>query len=105
MKVGESVTVTANVTNTGDVAGDEVVQLYIHQRAGSDTRPMRELKGFERVTLEPGGTKAVTFTLGAKELSYWSTNLRQQVQDATDYDIWVGSDSLASLHTELVVVQ
>ncbi len=54
-------TVTADVTNTGPVAGDEVVQLYIHQKAGSDSRPMRELKGFERVTLKPGETKTVTF--------------------------------------------
>ena len=45
-------TVTADVTNTGSVAGDEVVQLYIHQKAGSDSRPMRELKGFERITLQ-----------------------------------------------------
>ena len=62
------------MTNTGAVAGDEVVQLYIHQKAGSDSRPMRELKGFERVTLQPGETKTVTFQLGPDELGYWSTN-------------------------------
>ncbi len=73
VKAGSSVAVTADVTNTGSVVGDEVVQLYIHQKAGSDSRPMRELKGFERLTLKPGETKTVTFALGPAELSYWST--------------------------------
>ena len=104
VKVGESVTVTATVTNTGAVLGDEVVQLYIHQRAGNDSRPMRELKGFERVTLKPGETKAISFSLGPEQLKYWSTNLGKWVQDAAAFDLWVGSDSLATLHAELVVV-
>lgn len=103
VNVGDSVTVTASVTNTGAVAGDEVVQLYIHQRSGSDSRPMRELKGFERVTLNPGETKNVSFQLGADELSHWSTNLGKWVQDAATFDLWVGSDSLATLHAELTV--
>jgi beta-glucosidase len=105
VKAGDTVSVTASVTNTGAVAGDEVVQLYIHQRAGSDSRPMRQLKGFERVTLQPGETKTVTFPLGPSELGYWSTNLGQWVQDAAAFDLWVGSDSLAELHAELVVVE
>ncbi len=103
VRVGDTVSVTASVTNTGAVAGDEVVQLYIHQRAGSDSRPMRELKGFERVTLQPGETKTVTFRLGPSELGYWSTNLGHWVQDAAAFDLWVGADSLAELHAELVV--
>jgi hypothetical protein len=55
------------VTNTGGIAGDEVVQLYIHQRAGLSSRPIRELKGFERAGLQPGESKTVRFTLGKKE--------------------------------------
>ena len=102
--MGRSVTVTADVTNTGPVAGDEVVQLYIHQKTGTDSRPMRQLKGFERVTLQPGETKRVTFQLGPAELRYWSTNTGGWVQDAASFDIWVGGDSLASLHTDLAVV-
>ena len=98
-------TVTADVTNTGPVAGDEVVQLYIHQKAGSDSRPMRELKGFERLTLKPGETKTVTFPLGPAELGYWSTNAGKWVQDAEAFDIWVGADSMATLHADLVVVR
>jgi beta-glucosidase len=105
VKVGGSVTVTADVTNTGSVAGDEVVQLYIHQKAGSDSRPMRELKGFQRVTLKPGETRTVAFRLGPAELGYWSTNAAQWVQDAEAFDIWVGADSLATLHADLSVVR
>jgi beta-glucosidase len=104
VKVGQSVTVAADVTNTGRVAGDEVVQLYIHQKAGSDSRPLRELKGFERITLQPGETKTVTFHLGPDELGYWSTNAGKWVQDTADFDIWVGADSLATLHADLEVV-
>jgi beta-glucosidase len=105
VKVGRSVAVTADVTNTGPVAGDEVVQLYIHQRAGSDSRPMRELKGFQRVTLKLGETKTVTFPLGPAELGHWSTNAGKWIQDAETFDIWAGADSLATLHTELAVVR
>ena len=105
VKVGESVTITADVTNTGKVAGDEVVQLYIHQKWGSDSRPMRELKGFERITLQPGETKTLTFQLGPDELRYWSTNAGGWIQDAASFDIWVGADSLAALHADLEVVE
>lgn len=101
---GESVTLTVEVTNTGPVLGDEVVQLYIHQRAGSDSRPMRELKGFERVTLKPGEMKLVPFVLGPKELSYWSTSAGKWIQEAEAFDVWVGSNSLADLHAEFTVV-
>jgi beta-glucosidase len=105
IKVGASLTVTADVTNTGKVTGDEVVQLYIHQKFGSDSRPMRELKGFERVSLQPGETKTVTFHLGPDELRYWSTNAGQWVQDPAAFDVWVGSDSQASLHAEFEVIE
>ncbi len=104
VKVGSSVAVTADLTNTGTVVGDEVVQLYIHQKAGSDSRPMRLLKGFERLTLTPGETKTVTFHLGPAELGFWSTNAGKWVQDAEAFDVWVGSDSLATLHAELSVI-
>ena len=103
MKIGETLTVSVDVTNTGAVAGDEVVQLYIHQRWGSDSRPMRELKGFERITLQPGETRTVTFPLGPDELTYWSTNAHGWIQDAAAFDVWVGADSTAELHAEFVV--
>ena len=105
VKLGSTVAVTVDVTNTGSVLGDEVVQLYIHQKAGSSSRPMRELKGFERLTLLPGETKTVTFHLGPAELGYWSMNAGSWLQEAEQFDIWVGSDSLATLHADLTVVR
>jgi beta-glucosidase len=105
VKLGDSLTVTVNVTNTGQVAGDEVVQLYIHQRWGSDSRPLRELKGFERVSLQPGETKTVAFQLGPDELAYWSTSAGKWVQETADFDLWVGADSRAGLHAEFSVVE
>ncbi len=104
VKVGSGLTVRVDVSNTGPLAGDEVAQLYIHQRWGSDSRPMRELKGFERITLQPGETKTVSFRLGPDELSYWSTNAGRWVQDAAAFDLWVGADSLATLHAEFEVI-
>jgi beta-glucosidase len=97
------VTVSAVVTNTGDRAGDETVQLYIHQQAGRATRPVRELKGFERVTLAPGESRTVTFTLGEAELRYWSAAERGWVMDPGAFDVWIGGDSRAELQTAFEV--
>jgi len=104
VKVGAKVAVSVDVTNTGAVAGDEVVQLYVQQKAGSDSRRRRELKGFRRVSLKPGETQTVTFTLGPDELRYWSSSQRKWVQDAEAFDLWAGGDSNASLHAEMTVV-
>lgn len=103
VQVGQVLNVSVDVTNTGARVGDEVVQLYIHQRYGSDSRPMRELKGFARLTLQPGETRTVTFPLGPAELTYWSASAGAWVQDAADFDVWVGGDSTASLHGEFAV--
>lgn len=105
IRLSEAVEVLVDVENTGTRVGDEVVQLYIHQRAGSSSRPVRELKGFERVTLAPGDKRTVRFTLGRDELSFWSTVERRWVQEAADFDVWAGSDSRASLHATFKVTQ
>jgi beta-glucosidase len=104
MKVGESTEVLVDVENTGRRAGDEVAQLYIHQRYGSASRPVRELKGFERVTLAPGQKKTVRFTLGKAELTYWSGAVKDWVHEPAVFDLWVGADSTAPLTTTLRVV-
>lgn len=104
VQVGSSVVVTVDVTNTGSVVGDEVVQLYIHQRAGSDSRPLRELKGFQRVTLSPGEMQRLTFRLGPAELGHWSAAAGEWVQDTAVFDVWVGADSLATLHAHFEVI-
>jgi beta-glucosidase len=97
--VGESVTVSVDVTNTGTRAADEVAQLYIHQRYGSASRPVRELKGFQRISLESGESRTIQFNLGPAELRYWNAAVRDWVNDASTFDIWVGGDSTAELST------
>jgi beta-glucosidase len=98
-----SLSVSAEVENTGSIAADEVVQLYIHQRWGSSSRPVRQLKGFERVSLKPHEKRTIHFTLGPAELRYWSASTHSWVNEASDFDVWVGSDSTASLHGSFVV--
>ena len=104
VRLGESVEVLVDVENTGKRAGDEVAQLYIHQRYGSASRPVRELKGFERVTLAPGQKRTVRFTLGKPELTYWSGAAKAWVQEPAVFDLWAGADSTAPLSTTLRVV-
>lgn len=95
--VGEALSVSVEVTNTGERAGDEVVQLYIRQRHGRAARPVRELKGFRRVTLAAGETRTVEFGLGPDELRYWHPLERAWVIDAATFDVWVGGDATAAL--------
>jgi beta-glucosidase len=95
--------VRVDVTNSGSVAGDEVAELYIHQRAGSASRPVRQLEGFQRVSLAPGETKTLKFTLGKEELQFWSPATRSWVVEPGIFDVWVGGDSSATLHTQLEV--
>jgi beta-glucosidase len=85
------------------LTGDAVAQIYIHQRYGSASRPVRELKGFERVSLRPGQTKTLTFPVGKGELQFWSPQTKRWIVEASKFDIWAGEDSAASLHTELSV--
>ena len=98
--VGGTVDVSAEVTNTGTRDGDSVVQLYIHQRAGSASRPVRQLKGFQRVALSAGAKQTVHFQLGKDELQYWSPSERKWVVEPEQFDVWVGGDSTAALHGE-----
>jgi beta-glucosidase len=100
-----STQVTVDVTNTGSVAGDAVAQVYIHQRWGSASRPVRQLKGFQRVALQPGETKTLTFPLGKDELEFWSPQTKNWVVEPTTFDVWAGEDSTAALHAELTVTQ
>ncbi|HWD62035.1 MAG TPA: glycoside hydrolase family 3 C-terminal domain-containing protein, partial [Humibacter sp.] len=103
--LGETARVSVDVTNGSDREADEVVQLYIHQRHGSSSRPVRELKGFQRITLGPGESRTLTFDLGPSELRYWSAATRAWVQDATTLDVWVGGSSTADLSATLEVTQ
>jgi beta-glucosidase len=94
--------VGVDVTNTGSVAGTEVVQLYIRNTAASVSQPVRELKGFARVALAPGERKHVELPLGFDELSFYNADVQRTVEPTT-YTIWVGGSSLAAAETSLKV--
>jgi beta-glucosidase len=96
------VTVGVDVRNTGSVAGTEVVQLYIRNTVASVEQPVRELKGFARVTLAPGEQKHVEFPLGFDELNFYNVEVKRTVEPTT-YKIWVGGSSLATAETSLRV--
>lgn len=96
IRAGETVTVSVTVTNAGSRDGDEVAQLYIHQRYGSASRPVRELKGFHRFTLAAGESRTVRFRLGPDELRYWNATAKDWVIDTTTVDVYVGGDSTAA---------
>ena len=100
-----AVTVSIGVTNTADRAADEVVQLYIHQRVGTVSRPVRELKGFARVTLDAGESRVLELSVGPNERRYWNAAVRDWVHDLSAFDVWVGSDSTAQLSTTFEVVE
>ena len=93
--IGPEQTVTARVEvrNTGTRAGDEVVQLYVRDRVSSVTRPVLELKGFQRVTLEPGQSKTVEFQITPEALSFWDANMKRTVEPG-EFEILVGSSSV-----------
>jgi glycosyl hydrolase family 3/fibronectin type III domain protein len=95
--------VSVEVANTGSRAGDEVVQLYVHKRVSSVTRPVKELRGFERVTLGPGERRTVTFTLGPESLRFTDETMTRVVEPGT-YDVIVGTSSAATSAVPLEVV-
>ena len=98
-----TVTVSVEVTNIADREADEVVQLYLHQRHGSASRPVRELKGFRRITLAAGESRTLSFAVGPDERRYWNAATRDWVVDASTFDVWVGGDSTAPLTTTFEV--
>ncbi|HWG22080.1 MAG TPA: beta-glucosidase BglX [Terracidiphilus sp.] len=98
------VQVGVDVKNTGTVAGTEVVQMYIRNTDASVEQPVRELKGFARVTLQPGESKHVKFPLGFNELNFYNVDLKQVVEPTT-YRIWVGGSSLATAETSLKTIE
>ncbi|PAX06737.1 glycoside hydrolase family 3 N-terminal domain-containing protein [Sphingomonas lenta] len=95
--VAGEVTVEVDVRNTGTRKGDEVVQLYVRDQVSSVTRPLKELKGFERVTLAPGEARTVRFTLGPSAFAMWDVDMREVVEPGR-FDIMTGPNS-ADLQT------
>ena len=93
MTADGQMTVTVDVKNTGDREGAEVVQLYVADPVASVDRPVKELKGFEKVTLKPGETKTVTFTLDADDLSFYSIEKNGWVAEAGEFQALIGPSS------------
>ena len=105
--VGDSdlaVTVTASVTNTGQLAGAEVVQVYVGDVVASVSRPLRELKGFVKVHLRPGETQQVSCQLDERAFAFWSQRFRQWVVESGEFTIAVGTSSRDLVATETITL-
>jgi len=98
----ESVTVTVDLKNTGSRAGTEVAQLYVRDDVASVTRPVRELRGFRRVTLQPGQSQTLTFTLVPEDLAMYDRDMRRVVEPG-GFTVWAGGDSNARLEARFTV--
>jgi len=86
------VNISADVKNTGRYKGDEIVQLYIHDAVASVARPVKELKGFKRITLDPNETKRVDFTLTSEELAFYDINMNLIIEPGI-FEVMMGSSS------------
>lgn len=92
IKQGESLTANITVTNTGSYEGKEVVQLYIRDMVASVTRPVRELKGFQKIDLKPGESKVVTFTISPEDLKFYNYDLKY-VAEPGEFRVYIGGNS------------
>jgi len=93
---GDQLLVSVNVKNTGRVAGQEVVQLYIRDLVGSITRPVKELKAFNKISLNPGESKLVNFKLDENDLAFWGADNQFRVEPG-DFKLWVGTNSVEGI--------
>ena len=84
--------ITVTVTNNGDYDGAEVVQLYIRDQVGSITRPVKELKGFQKIILKKGGSREVSFTVNVNDLKFYNSNL-EFVAEPGDFTLYIGGNS------------
>lgn len=105
MKDTDTLRVTVDVTNTGDVTGKEVVQLYVADRESTAIRPVKELRDFAKVELAPGETKTVTFTLDQRAFAYYSVRIHDWHVETGAFDIMVGKSSRDIVLTKTVTVE
>ncbi len=103
VSLGKEVTVSASITNTGDVEADEIVQLYVRDLVASCTRPVRELKDYRRITLKSGETARVTFTLHTEALGFHDPKMNRVVEPG-DFDVWIAGASDSGLQGRFAVV-
>jgi beta-glucosidase len=103
LAIGDTLAVSAEVTNRGSMAAEEVVQLYIRDLVGNVTRPVKELKGFKRVRIDPGETITVRFELQTDNLAFYGRDNRL-VTEPGDFHVWIGGSSETELRGEFTVV-
>ena len=96
-----SIVVKATVSNTGDMDADEIVQLYVRDRVGSITRPVKELKGYKRVHIKKGENAEIEFIIHGDDLSFF--NGRETLTEAGQFDVWLGTNSNEGLHGEFII--
>jgi len=92
MKATEKITASVTVTNNGNYDGEEVVQLYIRDMVGSITRPLKELKGFQKIFLKKGESKKIVFTIGINDLKFYNSDLKW-VAEPGDFELMIGTNS------------
>jgi beta-glucosidase len=98
----DGVTVTVDVTNTGDVAGKEIVQVYVHDRQSELVRPQKELKGFAKIELQPGETKTVSIPLDFRAFAYYHPEYKQWITEDGDFDILIAASAADSCPAFLI---
>lgn len=101
----DGVTVTVDITNTGSVAGKEVVQVYVHDRESVLVRPDKELKGFAKVDLQPGETKTISIDLDFRAFAYYHPEYRQWITEDGDFDLLIAASASDIRHTVTVTLQ
>lgn len=104
IKMDETLTVTATVRNNSGVDGTEVVQLYIQDKVASVARPVKELKGFQRIPLKAGESKSVEFKLSAKDLEFWGSDMTKKAESG-EFNLWIGGSSDSGLKTDFVLTE
>ncbi len=104
IKANESTTVTFDITNTGKVRGDEVAQMYLRDEVSSVTRPVKELKDFARISLNPNETKTVTFTITPEKLQFYNREMKRVVETGK-FQIMIGGNSIDPTNAELEVIK
>jgi beta-glucosidase len=96
-----SITVRAKITNSGGWDADEIVQLYVRDRVGSITRPIKELKGYKRLHIKQGEIADVEFTLNYADLAFF--NGKETLTEPGGFDVWVGPNSDEGLHSDFII--
>lgn len=103
IRIGDTVTVSAQLSNTGKVTADEVVQLYVRDLVGNVTRPVKELKGFKRVRLAPGQSTMVNFELHTDDLAFFGRDMRLMTESG-EFHAWIGGSSETELRTHFRII-